>query len=318
MNSQLTNTQPAGTWTSRLYESELDLLQMQNLLMEGRSKTDDWRYPHVGDLIFWFFMVTCHLTPQEFIRLWHDVDGKLIGYAILGEDPTFDCQVLPQYEGRGIEAEALDWAEGRVNELEKADAKQWGGRLVSGARQDDVRRIAFLEEHGFRRGEYAEVNMICALDGVISDPVIPAGYQVRSFAGESELTQRAAAHREVWHPWTVGNVSDDDYAAFMRLPSYDPQLDVVAVTPDGIIAAYVNGWIDPINRVGDFGPVGALPIYRRQGLTKAVLLECMRRMQNLGMDRVSVSTGVSNEPGLRLYGSVGFEVENEYHEYVKE
>jgi mycothiol synthase len=294
------------------------LLQMQNLLMEGRSKTNDWRYPHVGDLIFWFFMVSCHLTPHDFIRLWHDGDAKLIGYAILGEDPSFDPQVLPEYEWTGIEAEALAWAHGRVNELRKIDAKQWGGRLVSGARQDDVRRIAFLEEHGFKRGDYAEVNMICALDGVIPDSIVPAGYQVRSFSGESELTQRAAAQREVWHPWTVGNVSDNDYAAFIRLPGYDPQLDVVAVTPDGTVAAYVNGWIDPINRVGDFGPVGALSAHRRQGLTKAVLLECMRRMQNLGMDRVSVSTGVSNEPGLRLYGSVGFEVENEYHEYVKE
>ncbi len=314
---KLINTQPASTWTSRLYESELDLLQMQNLLMEGRSRTDDWHYPHLGDLIFWFFMVTCHLNPQEFIRLWHSVDGKLIGYAILGEDPTFDCQVLPEYEWTGIETEALEWAQGRVNELKKVDAQQWGGRLISGARQDDVRRITFLEEHGFRRGKYAEANMICALDGVIRDPIVPAGYQVRSFAGESELAPRAAAQREVWHPWTVGNVSDNDYAALMCLPGYDCQLDVVAVTADGTVAAYVNGWIDPINRIGDFGPVGALPTYRRQGLTKAVLLECMRRMQNLGMHRVSVSTGVSNEPGLRLYGSVGFKVENEYHEYVK-
>jgi len=305
-------------WTSRLYDSPSDLIHMQNLLMQGRAQTNDWHYPHVGDLIFWFFMVTCHLNPQEFIRLWHDGDGKLIGYAILGEDPSFDSQVLPEYEWAGIEADALAWAQGRVNELRKTDVEQWGGRLVSGARQDDVRRIAFLEEHGFQRGEYAEVNMICALDGVIPDPIVPAGYQVRSFAGKSELTQRAAAQREVWHPWTVGNVSDEDYATFMRLPGYEPQLDIVAVTPDGIIAAYVNGWVDPINRVGDFGPVGALSAYRRQGLTKAVLLECMYRMRNLGMDRVSVSTGVSNEPGLRLYGSVGFKVENEYHEYVKE
>jgi mycothiol synthase len=304
-------------WTSRLYESELDLIQMQDLLMEGRAKTNDWHYPHIGDLAFWFFMVTCHLNPLEFIRLWHAADGKLIGYAILGEDPSFDCQVLPEYEGCGIEADALDWAERGVNELKKADVQQWGGKLVSGARQDDVRRIAFLEEHGFRRGEYAEVNMICTLNGAIPDPIVPAGYQVRSFAGISELTQRAAAQREVWHPWTVGNVSDSDYADFMHLPGYDRQLDVVAVAPDGIIAAYVNGWIDPINQVGDFGPVGALPAYRKQGLTKAVLLECMRRMRAGGMIRVSVSTGVSNEPGLRLYGSVGFTVQNEYHEYVK-
>ena len=48
---------------------------------------------------------------------------------------------------------------------------------------------------------------------------------------------------------------DDDYATFTQLPGYHRDLDVVAVTPDGVIAAYVNGWIDPVNRIGDFGPV---------------------------------------------------------------
>ena len=314
----LDHTQPAGKWTSRQYESELDLIQMQSLLMEGRSQTNDWHYPHIGDLNFWFFMVACHLSPQEFIRLWQDHEGKLVAYAILGEDPTFDCQVLPEYEGCGIEAEALAWAESRLTELIQQDAQRWGGRLISGARQDDAKRISFLEAHGFQRGEYAEVNMICALDGVIPEAVVPVGCLVRSFAGESELSNRADAQREVWRPWTVGNVSDDDYAALMTLPGYDRQLDVVAVTADGVIAAYVNGWLDPVNRIGDFGPVGALSSYRRQGLTKAVLLECMARMKKRGMNRVSVSTGVSNDPGLRLYESAGFKIVNEYHEYGKE
>lgn len=305
-------------WTSRLYESEDDLIQVQNLLMEGRSKTNDWHYPHVGDLNFWFFMVTCHLTTQEFIRLWHDAQGRLIGYAILGEDPSFDCQVLPEYEWRGIELEAFAWVEQRLIELVKQDAEQWGGKLVSGVRQDDVLRIAFLIEHGFRRGEYAEVNMICPLNDEIPEPSVHFGCQVRAFAGESELAHRVEAHRQVWHPWTVGNISDEDYAAFMRIPGYDQQLDVVAVASDGVIAAYVNGWVDPLNQVGDLGPVGARQAYRRQGLTKAVLLECMRRMERRGMKRVSVSTGETNEAGLRLYGSVGFRIVNKYFEYVKD
>jgi len=306
-----------GRITSRPYQSEDDFLLMQSHLMEGRTLTNDWHYPHIGDLIFWFFMVQCHLDPREFIRLWHAADNKLIAYAILGEDPSFDCQVLPEYEYQGIEAEALSWAEGRIGELIQQDARRWAGRLLSGTRQDDAMRIAFLEGHGFRRGEYAEVNMICPLDGEIPQATIPAGCQVRSFAGEAELTNRAGAQREVWHPWTVGQVSDEHYAALMRLPGYDRDLDVVAVAPDGVIAAYVNGWVDPVNRIGDFGPVGARAAYRRQGLTRAVLLECMRRMQARGMDRVSVSTGEKNESGLRLYASVGFQIETQYHEYVK-
>ena len=97
---------------------------------------------------------------------------------------------------------------------------------------------------------------------------------------------------------------------------------MVAVTPEGaipdsVIAAYVNGWLDPVNRIGDFGPVGALPAYRRQGLTRAALLEALRRMRTAGMDRVCVSTGETNTPARRLYESVGFRVVNRYLDYVK-
>jgi ribosomal protein S18 acetylase RimI-like enzyme len=189
---------------------------------------------------------------------------------------------------------------------------------VSGARQDNPERIAFLERHDFRPGsQFSEVNLLCSLDGLVPETVLPAGFQVRALAEAGEISNRAEAQREVWLPWTVGDVSDDDYATFMQLPGYDRELDIVAVAQDGVIAAYVNGWTDPMNRVGDFGPVGARPAYRRMGLTRAVLLEGLRRLQARGMDRVSVSTGISNLPAIRLYESVGFKIVNQYIEYIK-
>jgi len=318
MSSNFHQTAPLRSWTSRSYESEHDLRQMQYLLMEGRARTNDWRYFHVGELNWVFFMVDCHLNPQQHIRLWHDGEGKLVGYAILGEDPSFDCQVLPEYEWSGIETEALAWAERRLSELCKAEAEKWSGNFVSGARQDDAKRIAFLEQNGFRYcGDFAEVNMLRGLDEPVPAAAIPSGCQVRALAETGELAKRAAAQRQVWLPWTVGNVSDDDYTRFMRLPGYQRDLDIVTVTPQGVIAAYVNGWIDPLNRIGDFGPVGALAAYRRQGLTRAALLESLRRMQAYGMERVCISTGVRNTPAIRLYESVGFKIVNKFLDYVR-
>ena len=116
---------------------------------------------------------------------------------------------------------------------------------------------------------------------------------------------------------TVGDVSGPQYAGLMQMPGYECDLDVVAVAPDGAIAAYVNCWCDPVNGMGDFGPVGARPAYRRQGLTRAVLCEGMRRLQAAGMDRVGVSTGISNDAARRLYESVGFRVVNRYLDHVR-
>ncbi len=306
------------TLTSRLYENENDLQQMYSLLMEGRLLTNDWHYAHIGELAFNYFMVACHLNPQEYIRLWHD-NEKLVGYAILGEDPSFDCQVLPEYEWSGIENEALLWVETRINELRKYDNnKQWRENLVSGSRQDDAKRIAFLEQHDFQYcGDFAEVNMICSLDEPIPTSQLPDGYQIREVLPTGEITKRASVQREVWQPWTAGNVSDDDYARFMQLPGYHRELDLVAIAPNGVIVAYVNGWVDSVNKIGDFGPVGALQAYRRQGLTRAVLIEGLHRMKFYGMNRVCVSTGVSNVPARQLYESIGFKTVNRYLDYAK-
>jgi ribosomal protein S18 acetylase RimI-like enzyme len=305
------------TVTSRLYKGKKDLQQMYKLLMEARSITNDWHYAHVGELAFNFFMVSCHLNPHEHIRLWHE-NGNLVGYAILGEDPSFDCQVIPDYEWSGIELEALMWAEDRINELRKQDERRWSGHLVSGSRQDDVKRLAFLEQHSFQYcGDFAEVNMLRSLDEPIPESKLPDGYQVREVLQTGEITKRASAQREVWQPWTVGNISDADYARLMQLPGYYRELDIVTVAPNGMIAAYVNGWVDPVNKIGDFGPVGALEAYRRQGLTRAALLEGLRRLKIYGMNRACISTGVSNVPAKQLYESIGFRVVNKYLDYVK-
>jgi ribosomal protein S18 acetylase RimI-like enzyme len=262
-------------------------------------------------------MVLCHLDPHDHIRLWHDAEGRLVAYAMLGEDPSFDCQVLPQYEWTGIEDAAYNWAMEFLYHLHLHDADRWGGELVSGARQDDSLRLHFLEGCGFTyRGRFSEVNMLRSLDEPIPNLPIPIGFQLRELA-LCEISDRAAAHRDVWQPWTVGNVTVDDYVRFMHLPGYHRDLDVVTVTADGIIAAYVNGWIDSVNRIGDFGPVGARQEYRRQGLTRLALLEGLRRMKAYGMDWVCISTGETNTPALNLYTSIGFKVVNRYLDYVR-
>jgi ribosomal protein S18 acetylase RimI-like enzyme len=290
---------------------------MQRLVTEARSRTDDWRYPHVGELLFSFFMVLCHLDPKEHVRLWHDGKGNLIAYAILGEDPSLDWQVAPEHEWRGIETEAMQWAESRLVDLRRRDPGAWDGAMVSGSRQDNARRMAFLQAQGFRhRGDFTEVNMLRSLSEPIPHAVLPDGYVVREVSEGTEIASRAAAQREVWLPWTVGNISVDDYTSLMHLPGYQRDLDVVAVSQDGRIASYVNGWTDSANRIGDFGPVGAVPPYRRLGLTRAVLLEAMRRMRTNGMDRVCVSTTETNTPARRLYESIGFRIVNRYLDYV--
>ena len=208
MDSKLHHADPVRSVTSRPYETEAGLQQIYALLMQARSHTDDWRYWHVGELAFGFFMIDCHLDPQKHVRVWHEKD-RVVGYAMLGDDAYFDWQVLPEYEGQGIEDEALAWAEGLLAELRAGDAERWKGPLMVGTRIDNAERIAFLEQHGFRRGEYVEVNMLRSLEealpqealppealppGALPPLALPGGFSVRSLAGDAaEVADRAAA-----------------------------------------------------------------------------------------------------------------------------
>jgi ribosomal protein S18 acetylase RimI-like enzyme len=289
---------------------------MRSLLITGRSRTNDWHYPHVGLMQFNFMMVVFHLDPRAFVRLWH-VDDRLVGFAILGEDPSITWHVLPELEWKGVEEEALIWATDRLAELRRRDPGQWLDPLVSGAHHDDDRRLAFLGDNGFSlRGTFSEVNMMRRLDVGVPAPAVPDGFIVREVA-PTEAALRAAAHRAVWMPWSDGNISDRDYARFMRMPGYRRDLDVVTVAPEGVFAAAVTGWLDHVNRIGDVGEVGTVPEYRRQGLMRPALLECLRRLRACGMDRACVSTGIDNTPAIRLYESIGFTVANQYLDFTR-
>lgn len=90
-------------------------------------------------------------------------------------------------------------------------------------------------------------------------------------------------------------------------PSYVRDLDIVAVAPDGKFAAFAMCWVDQINRVGQFEPVGTAPEFRKQGLAQAVLTEGLRRMQAHGAERVIVIAEAAEEAACALYTSMGFQ-----------
>ncbi|MHB1317532.1 MAG: GNAT family N-acetyltransferase [Anaerolineae bacterium] len=306
---------------SRPYRGLDDLRAMLALLKDGRSVAGDWRYWHTGELAFAFFLIARHLDPRRQVRLWHEAGGRLAGYATVGEDPVFDFQVAPGFEGRGIEEQALAWAEERIAALRLLPGGNEWGPLSTSARVDDGIRIATLERLGFTRAEdvgtYTEVNYLRALEEPIPDPVLPAGFRILG-ADEAPLpAERAAAQAAVWGQWACGRISAADYAWLQTMPGYDPALDVAVLAPDGSVTAYVNGWADAVNRIGDFGPVGAVETYRRRGLTRAVLLECLRRMRARGLTRVCVSTGENNTAARGLYESVGFVAANRTQEWVR-
>jgi ribosomal protein S18 acetylase RimI-like enzyme len=99
---------------------------------------------------------------------------------------------------------------------------------------------------------------------------------------------------------------------------YDPNLDIVAAAADGQIGGFCIVWMDAVNRVGLFEPVGTHPDFQRKGLGKAVMLEGLQRLAEKGMTQAIVSTFEDNEVAIKFYESVGFRIVCKLGTYEKD
>ncbi|MBI5031123.1 MAG: GNAT family N-acetyltransferase [Chloroflexi bacterium] len=302
---------------SRNFENENDLKLIRAMLVDARRIAGHRAgYWHVGDLAWRYYMLWYRADPCQSYRLWYDAEvDRLIGYAVFGDDFSFDWQIHPHYAWRGIEEEMLAWTETRWHQAmnDASIPQERKCNLFSGSLENDSQRIAFLERNGFTRGEHPMIHFQRSLYEPIANPNLPDGFIVRGVAGEHEASNRAEAHRQAFEP---SRVTDEGYVKLMRMFDYDRELDVVTVSPDGIIAAYGMAWVDAENKIGEFEPVGARDDYLRKGLTRAALLEGLRRMKARGADTANVATNATNV-AKGLYESVGFKPVNTEWDYVR-
>lgn len=84
--------------------------------------------------------------------------------------------------------------------------------------------------------------------------------------------------------------------------------DLEVESPDGTLAAFTTIWLDDVNSVGLFEPVGTEPEFQRQGLARAVMSEGLHRMRVAGMRTAQVEHEITNAPAAALYESLGFTV----------
>jgi len=135
--------------------------------------------------------------------------------------------------------------------------------------------------------------------------VLPRGFTVRSVTAD-DLVRRVAVHQAAW-PGT--RVTGQSYRTVTAAWPYRPDLDWVAVAPDGSFAASCLIWHDEANGVGLIEPVGADPRFRRLGLGRAVCLAAMRALRAVGAREAVVYPviGRAAHPGaLALYRALGF------------
>jgi mycothiol synthase len=236
------------------------------------------------------------------IFIWETTERRIA--AVLHPERKQDAclQVHPELRTPELEEQMLVAAEEHLG-WPDAEGRH---RLQVWAHADDDLRQEILLRRGYVKGVGPEYQRRRLMSVPVPDVPVPEGYAVRPLGDVGELPARSLLSWRAFHP----NEPDSRYEGWewyrniQRAPLYRRDLDMVAVAPDGTLAAFSTVWFDDVTRTGAFEPVGVAPDRQRQGLGRAVMLEGLRRLERFGARTAYVG---SFSPGAHaLYASAGF------------
>jgi ribosomal protein S18 acetylase RimI-like enzyme len=235
------------------------------------------------------------------VQIWEDETG-IMGFAIkLRFDNAFEVYASPKYRGTNDEITMLQSAEAVTRQFMQQIGRE-EKNVIMDVWHLDATRIRLLHQLGYEQYKVWGYYQTRSLADVIPEPVLPEGFTIRG-ATLDDIEQLAAVHNGAFGSnWQPQEYRD----ALMVKPGYDPQREMVVVAPDGRFAAFTIMWLDTVNKVGLFEPVGTHRDFHRKGLGKALMLHVLHTMKVHGMETAMVGHDAENAPATALYHSIGF------------
>jgi mycothiol synthase len=291
---------------NRLYQGDPDREAIVQLITRVRPPERLADYPSLIDLQE---LLSLPEVKQR-TRLWFDPAGRLVGYAFVDELSNLYFEANPAM-GEAFDESLLDWAmaEARQAALERRESDPPG---IS-CRSEDTQRVALLERRGFTRLPGA-LHLRRTLDLSVPAPVLPPGFTIRPSRGAAEAKAWVRLHRQA-HGTEYMTI--ERRLSIIGVDDYDPALDLVAVAPDGRLAAYCVATISHSQNAltgrvdGYTDPVATHPDFQRRGLCRALLYATMRLLQERGVETVRLGTSRENLAMQGAAASAGFQVEAE-------
>jgi mycothiol synthase len=290
--------------TYSAYQGADDLVAMQQALASWIHESGGCGYDHVGDLPHRIYNGLRSRYPlDEAIRLWH-IDGHLEGFALVNPNRgLYDVRISPAHRANILEREALSWATTTLRtwmDNEGATDKD----VQTDAYTCDKQRIECLAELGYRPEEKPwMITNERRLNDNSPGIILPDGYSIRSGMKETDSAALAEVHNGAFGSIWSAEVYLNEV---MRKPGYDPALEHVVVAPDGTFAAFCITWLDTINKIGLFEPVGTHKEYQRMGLGRALMAFGLDFMRGRGMHLAQVGNATDNPASNSLYHAMGF------------
>ena len=283
-------------WRIRRFLREVLLADQREQIGWDVARFDYWRWHGVLNIRDY--------TLEDAVFIWENAGGEVV--AILNPEArgSVFLQIRPDCRTLELETEMLSIAEQYLPwnfDDGRREVHVWAG-----AKENSLKELLLRRGYSKRQDGTPEHQRRRWLKKPVK-PTTPAdGYRIRSLGDTDEHAARCWVSWRAFHP----NEPDENfkggwYHNVQKAPLYRRDLDLVAVAPDGELAAFCTIWFDDVTRTGIFEPVGTAPEHQRQGLGKAILTEGFRRLRSLGADLAYV--GSYRDPAHALYASVGFE-----------
>ena len=276
--------------------------------------------PHVVDLPYRFS--SWALDDPQNIALWVDARDRLLAWAVM-QAPfwTIDYAYRPDAEP-GIHRRILSWADARARQMVTTPHGRpcWFVMVFVGqdARLRDLEEAGFASQTDVGEDSWSKVLLQRPVEWPMPGYRLPPGFHIRPLAGQGEVAAYVDLHRAVFES---KNMTVAWRERSLRQPAYRAELDLVAVAPDGQLAAFCVGWLGQDERgapVGQIEPLGVRPDFRALGLGRAVLGETMRRSYASGATGIYVETDNYRDAALGLYEAMGFRVLRDILVYRKD
>jgi ribosomal protein S18 acetylase RimI-like enzyme len=248
---------------------------------------------------------------DENFKIWEDEKIGIVAVTICKPRGEFRIFIHPEF--RHYEEFLMESLETQFRERNEDDTKKKVYFIVE---EGDTIREDLLKKRGYEDKGICEHNRILPEYYEVLNITLPEGYTIRHVNVESDYEKYKAVQGSVFSH--VGeHMTQEIFHYYLEAEFYNPELDIVAVTPDGSFAAFATGRMDPVSKLAELEPVGVHPDHRRKGLGRAVCLECIRRLQMHGAKAIVILGAASTEAATHLYDSLGFSRTN-VHVWVKE
>ena len=164
-------------------------------------------------------------------------------------------------------------------------------------------REAILSNLGYRKKKIYGYYRIRQKIAPIPNYLCPEGFRIRNLK-RSDYEQLALLIRRVFGHGEFFTAEVLEWIAGCSF--YEPELDLVIVTPEDIIASFCTFRIDPTSHIISLEPMGTNPDFRGLGLAKAILAEGIKRSLKYNPPFFYIDGAADNPPANRLYDATGF------------